>query len=219
MDATTRRTRLVNLIKQIYYERCADDKHARYLTLLAFPLNNKSKEFTRNNAPRFTKYFDVIFNLYNISLEGEYFSESEIESAESAALTMLFQNFSHIFYKNKQWLDDEFNLIAGRRRYGVIYRRIGNCYKDRNIKPRNFVSAVDARHFLGLDENEFNEVITDFKCIHYQRRKSDTVFFDACDIWRLKEILDDENDTDASIDEKIDLYFTALSIKRSDLNG
>lgn len=199
MDVTTRRTRLVNLIKKIYDERRAYGEHALYLSLLAFPLNNKSKEFTRNNAPAFSKYFDVIFNLYGISLEGDSFSETERENAESAALTILWQKFPSIFYKNKNWLSEEFNLIAGRTRYGVIYQRIKDCYKDRNTKPRNFVSYTDAQQFLGLDENEFNEVTKDFECVHYRRKNSDTTFFDACDIWRIKEILDDENNVDTSL--------------------
>lgn len=234
MDAESRRKALVGLIKKVYKRRADELKcnitgmedSVKELLLLAFPLNGKSKNETKSAGSWYQNIYNF-FNHYNIKLdEGNDFTESEIYSAEIAAVMMIHGHFNDAFTDN-DW-------ISAAYKFSVFPSCLGNVYhfKEREtpkIKPaERLMRKADAIRYLNVDESEFEKVVADWELVIYRHKdNANDVAFDADEIKRIKDVLDDEDDStqfaltgDAEIDEKI--IYAAITfgmISESDLRS
>ena len=205
-----KRKKLRDVIKHIWQKHRADI-HTLDVTLLAYPLAGTSKaktlEYGVHVAARYFKqskeYVLAYFHQYHINItDGETFSEKDVESAECAAVVLIYKNFKDVF---DDQLGDVYKIEVKHACFGDVY--------EVDIPPPNrhaerLISATDACDFLNLSTNDFEDYTDVFECNRYQLANG-AVAYDWADIQRMKEILDEENalpyvpSGDALIDEKV----------------
>lgn len=215
MDAESRRKALVDLIKQIYTRRKNElncditgmEDSVKELLLLAFPLNDKSKDETKRAGSWYQNIYNF-FNHYHINLdEGDNFTESEIYSAEIGAAMTIHGHFTDVYNAN-DWLADAYKFTF----YPTCF---GNVYHAKESEPPQIKRAerlmrrADAIKYLNVDETEFDKIAADWELVIYRHKDNDNdVAFDADEIKHIKEVLDDECNTsftltgDCELDKK-----------------
>lgn len=190
MDTESRRKALMDVIKDVYL-RHKNDKFARQLVLLAFPISGASKLEMKAKSRDWCNpaFLQKIFNHYQIDIDvADNFNELEIHKAELGALMILKEYFHDVFTAvQSKFTESNFERIY--TPFGILCLE-GNQPPKPKPHGEKFISKVDALRYLEIDESEFDEYSFDRR---YRHIETNVTYYDWDEVADLKRILDDEN--------------------------